>query len=502
MSSAGRRELPAPQRKVAMKVLLVVHQLMFADCCAVGYLSAIAKQLGHKTFFCSLDRDDLVEKVARIKPDVVGYSSTILGFKDMVRMNREAKARHSFVSILGGAQATFGAETFPESGMDAYCVGEGDYAFRDFLVRLENGRPYDDVANLITPNGSNPVRPLITDLDELPIPDRDLTLTNSYLGATPKKTFFATRGCPFECAYCCNNYYHKLYRGKGPFVRRFTVERVLAEMEYVRSHYRMDFVKFGDDLFAAKADDWMEEFADKYSRRIGLPFNCYLRLDTVEDRLLRLLKKAGCHSVSVSVDSTNPEVREKVLKRRFHTRDIEGRLRSIRSYGIGVWANFMCAIPESTLQDELETIRLSKRARLLFPAYSTTVPMKGTELYEYCAERNYLDPATHNYDMTGCYEKTTLSCFSEREKNIRYNVFLLGGLISKLPTPLHELAVEMIKIVPPNGLFKRLHYCFDQYYLTRKIFRFKKETIGLGNEYNKNRRLYLDSSSPAKSRAV
>lgn len=56
----------------------------------------------------------------------------------------------------------------------------------------------------------------------------------------------------------------------------------------------MDFVKFGDDLFAAKTDDWMEEFVEKYSKRIGIPFNCFLRFDTVEDELLKLLKKAGC----------------------------------------------------------------------------------------------------------------------------------------------------------------------------------------------------------------
>lgn len=124
--------------------------------------------------------------------------------------------------------------------------------------------------------------------------------------------------------------------------------------------------------------------------------------------------------------------------------------------------------------------------------------MKGTELYDYCVEKNYLDPLTHNYDMTGCYEKSTLSCFSEREKNIRYNIFLVGGIISKLPSPLYEIALNLIKVVPPNKFFKKLHYYFDKYYLTRKIFNFDKKVIGLGDEYNKNRRLYLENVQQAE----
>jgi anaerobic magnesium-protoporphyrin IX monomethyl ester cyclase len=478
-----------------MKILFVIYQLMYADCSAIGYLSAIAKKLGHKTFFCSLDRDDLLSNIAQIRPDVVGYSATVLGFDEMVRLNRKAKKNHKFISIMGGAQSTFSSEKFAESDMDVFCIGEGDYAFRDFLIKLETGESYDDVENLITRNKRNPVRALIANLDELPMPDRDLTLANSYLRETPKKTFFATRGCPFECAYCCNNYYHRLYRGKGAFVRRFSVDRIIREIEYVGENYRMDFVKFGDDLFAARADEWMEEFSDKYPQKVSRPFNCYLRLDTVDDILLKLLRKAGCYSVSVSIDSTSERIREKVLKRKFRPVDIREQLKKIRSYGICVWANFMSAIPDSTLEDEFDTIRLSKEAKLLFPAYSTTVPMKGTELYEYCKEKKYIEPDHHNYDMSGCYEKSSLKCFSEREKNIRYNVFLLGGIISKLPSPLHELAIQMIKVVPPNILFKKLHYLFDQHYLTRKIFNFKKEAIELGSEFNRNRLLFMEKKS-------
>lgn len=404
-------------------------------------------------------------------PQVVAYSANVIGFNTIRSAHEAASRRHDFTSILGGPQATFSPETFDQSGMDAYCVGEGEDAFGEFLERIYNGRSYDDIPNLITKNGINPVRPLIRNLNVLPLPDRDITLSHSYLKDTPKKTFYATRGCPYKCTYCCNNHYHELYRGKGQFVRRFSVERVIAEIEYVKSKYRTDFVKFGDDCFALKADSWVEEFADKYSKRIAVPFNCYLRLDTVDDDLLRLLKKAGCYSVHLSVDSTSKHVREKILKRNMRDIDIEGTLKNIHFYGINTWVNFMLAAPESTLGDELASIRMCKKGNVTYPSYSTTVPMQGTELYEYSVTHNLLNIESHHSDLTGCSERSTLTCFSEKDKDIRFNIFLLGALICKLPFPLDLLAIQVIKVIPPNALFKKLRQKVFTYYIENKIFR-------------------------------
>ncbi len=791
-----------------MDILFVIQQLDYADHISIAYLSAIAKQLNHSTHFCSLDSKDLTTVIKEIMPDVVAYSANVLGFSEIVEEHKKAIKVHKFVSIMGGPQATFSPETFSESGMDAYCIGEGEYAFRDFLIKVEKEEPFDDVPNLITRDKHNkiiinPVRHLIENLDELPLADRDLTLSNSFLKDTPKKTFYATRGCPFECAYClpkgtlvltdeltyvpienikigdmiigvnedaahtkfcpskvlntfrrtakiyeiktmggsvrsteehpwlsehkrwrktknfkpgqflrrvslpiktpfetkdyklgyitgaydgdsimyrkvfhpygiydgqearlvgdyemmdtvlkysnelgiglyegkydsgkkkwaldscvrsykrdivnyienmiktdgndeykrgflagiydseggwsinyvnksscslrihntncrilekterylnhfgfkttldicespsvrilgginkyidfmslvnpkaenkkqgifytsihispsmiidiiprdvcnvynletstqnfiadgfvthncCNNYYHKLYKGKGQIVRRFSVERIIREIEDVKSKYRTDFIKFEDDLFVSKADAWLEEFAEIYPRKIGIPFNCYLRFDIINDDILRLLKRAGCYSVHLSVDSTSKHVRDNILKRKMKDIDIAKQLRKIREYGINTWVNYMLAAPESTLQDDIDTIKLSREANVTYTAYSTTVPMKGTELYNFCIEKRIIDPITHKGDMTGCSTKSTLSCFTEKEKNIRYNIYLLGAIIAKFPFPIYEFAISLIKIIPPNRLFKKIHDIYFEYNISNRIFK-------------------------------
>jgi anaerobic magnesium-protoporphyrin IX monomethyl ester cyclase len=457
-----------------MKILFVIERLDFADHIAVAYLSAIAKQLKHSTFFCCLQDSDLSTTVENVKPDIVAYSANIMGFTKLVQAHKKARMVHHFISILGGPQATFSPETFSESGMDAFCVGEGEYAFRDFLINIESGHGFDEIENLITAKKNNPVRKLICDLNELPFPDRDLIIANSFLKDTGKKTFYATRGCPYACTYCCNNYYHELYRGKGVIVRRFSVSRLIREIEDVKNKYRMDFVKFGDDLFAMRADDWLTEFAEEYPKRVGTPFNCYLRFDTVDDALLSLLKKAGCFSVHLSVDSVSRHVRENILNRRMKEVDIARSLRKIREHGINTWVNYMLAVPESALQDDLDTITLSREGKVTYPSYSTTVPMKQTKLYDYCVEKKIIDPGSHVGDMSGCSEKSSLSCFTEKEKNIRYNIYLLGAVIAKLPGPVYKIALALIMVIPPNRLFRKIRDYVYQYHISHTIFRIPK----------------------------
>ncbi len=458
-----------------MKIIFCIYDLDYADHIAIAYLSAVARERGHARYFCCLRDSDLTDMVRRIQPDIVAYSTNIYGFEEMLRAHRAAARAHDFMAIMGGPQATFSPDTFSQAGVDAYCRGEGELAFDEFLECVEQGRSFDAVANLTTAAACNSVRHLIANLDDLPFPDRDLTLDNSFLKDTPKKTFYATRGCPFKCKYCCNNYYHELYAGKGKLVRRFSVDRLIHEIEYVKAHYRTDFIKFGDDLFALKADAWLEEFAARYAREIGIPFNCYLRFDRMDPDLLGLLKSAGCYSVHLSVDSTSELVREKILGRRMKKVDIPGQLRMVHDHGINTWVNFMLAAPESTLEDDLDTIDTSRRGKVTYASYSTTVPMQGTELYDYCLERGLIDPASHKSDMTGCSQPSTLTCFTEKDKNIRFNIYLLGALLARLPRPLLKMALGVIRVIPPNRLMVKARQLYYKYNIENTIFKLRPQ---------------------------
>lgn len=455
-----------------MKILFVIKMVDFGDYVSVSYLSSIAKERHHDVHICIMDNDDIFKMVDSICPNIIAYSANILGYKDMVDANKELKKTHNFISIMGGPHPTFAPELFTESGMDVFCVGEGELAFSEFLDRVEKNESFDDVLNLITIKGANPIRPLVDNLDDLPLPDRGLTIEHSFLKNSSKKSVFTSRGCPYSCSYCHNEYYKKLYKGKGKIVRRFSVDRIIKEIKILQKNYVIDFLKFGDDLFAAKADDWLKEFSKRYAEEIKLPFNCYLRLDMVNDDLLSLLRDAGCYSVHLSIDSCSRYVREEILHRQWKDVDIEQKLKLIHSYGINTWVNFMLAAPESTVEDDLETIFLARKTKIKHLNYSTTIPIKNTELFNYCV-KNGLINEDYNGDIGGASGKSPLRCFSDKEKNIRYNIFCLGSIAAKSPQPFSWLIIKMIKIFPSNRLFRKMKDLFWKYTVNHYIFKLK-----------------------------
>ena len=453
-----------------MKILFCIFELTYDDYISIAYLSAIAKKRGHSTYFCELK--DFETRLKEIHPDLVAYSLNIYGFKQIIEQHKKFKNKYNFKSIAGGPQVTMSPELFSETEIDTYCLGEGELAWDEYLDKTEQNLSCNNVANLITSSVINPVRPWIQDLDSIPFPDRDLVLNNSFLKNTSKKTFYATRGCPFACNYCVNNNYNMLYKGKGKIIRKFSPIRVIEEIEYVKSKYRTDFIKFGDDVFALKTDNWLIEFSKLYKKRINIPFNCYLRFDNIDNDLLKLLKECNCYSVKLSVDSSSEYIREKILGRKMKKINIVNNLRAIHSFGIKTWVNFMLAVPESTLKDDLESLNIARKGKATYTAYSTTTPVKGTMLYDYSLTHNLID-SSYLGDMTDCYKKSPYKCFTEKEKNIRYNIYLLGSITAKLPTPLRQLAILIIKNIKPNKLFEKLQLIYETYIRRNVIYKLK-----------------------------
>ena len=76
-----------------MRILFTIYRLDYDDHVSIGYLSAVAKNLGHQTWFCNLSTDDLDEQIALIKPDLVAYSTNVFGFDALVAAHKAARAR-------------------------------------------------------------------------------------------------------------------------------------------------------------------------------------------------------------------------------------------------------------------------------------------------------------------------------------------------------------------------------------------------------------------------
>lgn len=456
-----------------MKILFVVQNVDYIDSVGIMQVSALARQAGHTVRLGILSREDVLGEIQEYQPDVVAYSGSTGEHKYYINFNQLVKDRFPGIfTIMGGPHATFYPETIKESTLDALCIGEGDEAFTELLSALESGGDISHIRNIGTSDCPNTeLRPLYHDLDKLPFPDRELFYDKTEMADWPLKSFMASRGCPYSCTYCFNHVFRKLYNGDGPIVRRHSVDYVIEEIKRVKSRYRLDCVKFYDDIFTYKVDDWLEDFARKYRREINLPFHCLTRADLMTDDMARVLKEAGCFSISMSIEAGNPRFRNQILKRNMTDEQIINAFHICRKYGINTFSNNILGLPYATIENEIETIELNIKARASFVEFPIFHPYPHTELGDYSIDQGIYQSGYNELHMS-YMNKSPLNCFTEEEKNIQRNLSALGLLIVWKPF-LKKPILKWLIHLPYNRFYFLLYYLTKIYLNKTKVYPLK-----------------------------
>jgi len=399
-----------------VRVLFVAQQIDYEPQ-GIMHLSSALKAAGHGVELAVAAHHDPVAVARGFQPDVAAYSVITGSQRYYLEMNRRIKAEMPGVfSVFGGPHPTFFPEMAEADGVDGICRGEGEEAMVELVDALAEGGPEAvlGVANWsFAQNGvrdstdgrdgdrrkggvvHNPVRAYTEDLDSLPFPDRALVYERDPIAARSKiKHFLTGRGCPYNCTYCFNHALSEIYRGKGRRFRQRSVDHVIEEVRWVRDHYPLEFVVFVDDTFVL-SHEWLTEFAVKYPveiQRAGrpLPFFCNTRANLVTAEQVRLLKEAGCHSVSMGIETGNDRLRNGLLKRRMSKEQILEAAHLIREGGLHLTTTNMIGLPTSTLEDDLETLELNVQASPSYAHVFIFQPYPRTELGEFTREHGWM----------------------------------------------------------------------------------------------------------------
>jgi len=408
---------------VSARVLFVEKQIDYEP---QGIMSIVAslREAGHEVALAIAAQEDPVEVAREFQPDILAYSVMTGSHKYYADLNlgmRDALRGKRVFSVFGGPHPTFFPEYIAEPGIDAICVGEGEGAMVDLANSVaDTGELRPDIANwwfkLDDEIVRNPVRPLVRDLDVLPLPDRAFIYDrHEPTRLSPIKHFIATRGCPYACTYCFNHAYYEIYKREKRGQQR-SVDHVIREVKLIQERWPLQYAVFLDDLFIIY-DDWLEEFAEKWPQQVGLPFFCNVRPNLIvrNPHKVDLLKKAGCSTVSMGIEAANDRIRNDLLKRRMTREEIVEAGRMFRDAGIHVTATNMLGLPTGTIEDDLETMRLNAAARVSYAHAYIFQPYPGTELGRFTQEHNYL-VGTFDDISSVAWEKSILIFNSEDEK--------------------------------------------------------------------------------------
>lgn len=390
----------------------------------LGYMAAIAKQEGHKAEIFDLRIGNAGQKERYLQEDfdVVGITATSFAFSEALSIAQSVKENNAKTKlILGGPHVSIATEEiFLNSPFDFGVVGEGELTFRELLGALERKRreSFQSIPGLIyVENGKTirtPPRHWIEDLDQLPMPDFTSLNMNSY----SQYPLLTSRGCPFQCVYCnCGTIWGKKWRFRSP-------EKIVNEIRHAQTFYQWEDRSFAivDDIFNLMSER-VEKFCDLLiQEKLNIDYYVWgFRADRTPLRILEKMKESGAISVSIGIESANPEVLKRIRKGE-SIEQITKTIRNLKKVDIYPMCLFMIGNPGDTLEAVKETIRYVKKNHLYLVTFNMTLPYPKTELWSYIENKGtflHKDYTNfHHYSKEPIFETTDFTA-KERTKAFR-----------------------------------------------------------------------------------
>jgi anaerobic magnesium-protoporphyrin IX monomethyl ester cyclase len=360
----------------------------------LGYLAATLSIHGYQALVLDFEQDpaEILAEIKRHDPIIVGFSLIfqfyLPRFQSLVRFLRHAGVGCHFT--MGGHFPSLSyqhaLDLLPE--LDSIVRFEGELTLLEMADVLSTGQDYRTISG-IAYRGDNgvvttPMRPLVTDLDQLPFPVRRHE-RHALLGHCAAQ-ILASRGCIRTCSFCS---IHMFYRSApGKVVRTRKPARVVEEMRLLHEQHGITIFMFQDDdfpVFGPVWRRWANEFVDELHRnrlpgRVIWKINC--RADAVEPELFARMRDAGLYLVYMGLESGN----EEGLKTLHKQITVEQNLRAVeilKALGMIFEFGFMLFEPSTTfasVRENLSFLRAVAGDGRTAAMFCRMVPYDGTPI--------------------------------------------------------------------------------------------------------------------------
>ncbi len=353
----------------------------------LGYIASALKKHNHNVVVLDFNNkhgnvEERLQKAVE-EADIIGISIksfTLTSALDIVEKIKETGFSGKLVA--GGPHITLDGKNFMQENedFDYAIVGEGEETIIELVQIIEGKIDAKDVQGLIYRKGNtivNENRPWNNKIDKIEFPDYTCfdSVDKNGIESYPLVT---SRGCPYECSYCSvGNVIGKSWRSRSP-------ESVVEELEQAKKKYSSAEFKVLDDNFTLglqRAKDVCKLLIEK---DVFMGWSCPngIRADKIDNELLDLMKKSGCHTISIGVESGDMDVFKRINKGE-NLEDVEKAIRMIKKHEIRVEGFFIIGLPGSTYDKDKESIKFAKTLELDSASFGILVPYPGTPIWDW-----------------------------------------------------------------------------------------------------------------------
>jgi len=290
--------------------------------------------------------------------------------------------------VVGGPAASSAARDLSTccGAIDAVLVGEAEGTIAPALDWIARGRGGTPPPGVGTPDHPPVPGEPARDLDRLPPPSRDLLPRGRYRYPIATRaavtTAITSRGCGHRCIFC-----DKSVTGTVP--RLHSSGRVLDDLADIIAAEHSGYVVFFDDEFTVDSQRVGEICEGILSRGFDLHWKCESRVDGLDPSLLPLMRRAGCRTIAMGVESASP-ASLLWLRKDVHPDQIRQAFEACRAAGIDTLAYALVGIPGEQPSDVRATVEFCRRIGTRWLQLSTLSPYAGTPLFDEALRQGWL----------------------------------------------------------------------------------------------------------------
>lgn len=308
----------------------------------------------------------------------------------------------AFVIFIGPGPTHF-VDKCLSGDRDIVVRGEPEVTIVELVSAINDGGDWHNVVGTsVLQDGkvkNNGFRPLLKDLDALPIPARHLIAGQEYhnpkLKTGPYTTMVTSRNCPFKCIYCvpssltfAREIENRKFTGRKPPISYRSIESIAAEVAQLAAEgYKA--IGFMDDNFI-----WTEERTRgicEVMRRHGIVWGCQARVDAITEPIARMLGESGCRYVDLGVESFDDRILEYV-KKGITVSDIHRAVDLLKQHNVPVKLNILIGCsPLETRETVKHTLTEAKKLKVDQVMFNIVSPFPGTEYYDRAIANGWID---------------------------------------------------------------------------------------------------------------
>lgn len=422
---------------------------------------------------------DFKKRIEEFQPDIIGFTSTTHSFPLVQKMAGWAKTcGNNILTVCGGIHVTINPEdALLSSDIDVIVCGDGEYPMEALVNEWTENRRVPDInglwyrkENRIINNGIA----IVADLDALPDPDWELfDYMNLDDGSQGIGGLMLSRGCPYQCSYCCNHKLVNIYKeSKTGYIRFKSVEKSISEIKNFTSKFpKIHTLYFDDDILPLKKQ-WFLDFADRYKNEISKPYWCNIRPNLVNKEIVDAFVRSGCVRAGIGIESGNNRIRNEILKRNISEEAIVNAVSLLKKRHIYVYTFNMVGVPKEGKDELLDTIILNSKLGVNKMQCSVFYPYKHTALYDFVVKEGLIK----NEKSLIEYTHESILKFSFAQKNRVYftvlTLNLIAGVYRMLPEKMAFMFLRILYSTSSSVLLLPLVN-----FLIRRILASRKFTV-------------------------